>query len=231
LGAGEWGVAAGSYAGDATAAFERITIYEYVGEGTAESTTAQSDDEAQPAFYPVLETTFDDGDAGPYWIGTDELSDFRVIDGWYAMSMQEGYWYHNIAGSTANVTDGAIVVDVALDGRGVAGLIGRYTPSGDAGSFYTCWIDDTAAAGCHALIDGEWYELFAAPAGSFQLQEVNRLSLAIVGDIVSFAVNGATITEFQDASLTGGAWGLYIETYDGPFTMYVDQVTILAYSE
>jgi hypothetical protein len=175
----------------------------------------------------LVEDGFDSADTTAFFLGTTDYgTTAEIVDGWYTVTVPSG-WQVLDAVVTDGLADGVVVADVSLAGNGSAGVVGRSLTEADGTfSFYLCWLDTAGAAGCHAMVRGEWVELLTAGDAAIALLEVNRLSLVIIGETLSFSINDQEIGTLTDAALAAGSWGVYADAYEGATTARFDTVVI-----
>lgn len=214
---GSWGLATSCYEGECSGSFDFIDVYAY-GAATSDASTT------------VVGTGFNGDQAELFFTGEGDWGFANINDGWYAISLAQGYYFPNMIGSTEGIANGIITADIAYDGDGAFGLVARLSYNEDgAASYYVCWVNSSAFSNCHVVVDGSWYEIEGAAGAEVALEEINRLSLGVLGDQILFAVNGQIVADVRDTTLPAGAMGFYHETFGNAsanFTTFVDAVMV-----
>ncbi len=214
---GSWGIATTCYEGYCTGNFDFVDIYSY-GPLANEATTS------------LIATDFDGAQHDSFFTGEGDWGFASINDGWYTVSLAPGVYFPNMIYGTEGMTGGTLTADIAIDGEGAVGLVSRlsYNDEGYA-SYYVCWVNSYAFANCHVVVDGEWYEIDGAAGAEVTLEEINRLSLGIVGEQLVFAVNGQVVADITDGTLQTGAMGFYHEAFGDAsqnFNSFVDAVNV-----
>jgi hypothetical protein len=201
-------------------------FYSYIDSVTVQ--TVGTDETVDGDYQTVFASDMTENDLGLY-VDQGEWGATSFVDGWYATELASGWWFPNTIAGTDSVQDGYMTAVVALDGIGSTGLVAR-TQYGDAGlSYYVCWISYDAYAGCHVVVDGEWYQL-AITEQPIALQDVNEISLGMFGAEIYFMVNGELVVQAYDETLASGDWGFFTEAFDGEGVVsYVDFVALDQY--
>lgn len=178
-------------------------------------------------FEIVIEESFDSETS--LFIGETQYGTVTdLFAGYYFMIVPEGGWQNIVYDQVLDIRDGAIVVDVELQGDGAVGLVARSNVDSDGTfNFYLCWISTESTAGCHASIRSEWVELFRTDPGSIELQTQNEVRLYVFDDLLIFELNGSEVGTATDTTLFDGAWGVYAESFSGEFTAYFDYLILV----
>jgi hypothetical protein len=151
-----------------------------------------------------------------------------VVDGAYAIQLPANYWQISVTDDSAAPIDGVAVADVTLAPDAYAGLVGRDL-SADDGSYvvYICWMGGDGSAGCSLNQNNEWSSLFSLDPGTVGVQDVNTLTMAVVGGDITFAIGDTIVGSASDSTATAGYWGLYAESSaDTAATLVFDNVAI-----
>jgi hypothetical protein len=182
-------------------------------------------------FQTVLGSDMTENDLDLY-IDQGEWGATDFVDGWYATELAPGWWFPNTIAGTETVQDGMMTAVVALDGIGSTGLVARTQYSDTGTSYYVCWISYDAYAGCHVVVNDEWYALFITEE-PIALQDVNEISMGVLGSEIFFLVNGEVVVQVVDETLATGEWGFFTEAFTGEgangVVSYVDSVTLDQY--
>jgi hypothetical protein len=150
-----------------------------------------------------------------------------LSSGSYGMIVPEKAWQNIIIDWVPELGDGTISALIELEGEGAAGLVARSNTSADGTfHFYLCWLSSDQAAGCHVSLNSEWVELFRTESGAVAVQTANEVLLYVVGDQLSFEVNGVEIGTANESTLLSGEWGLYAESYAGEFTAWFEHLSL-----
>jgi hypothetical protein len=178
----------------------------------------------------IYDDNFDDGDAGTLFVGTtDTGSSAAVIEGAYGATAPAGYWQTFSIGGTEQVSNGVMWGTVSLVGSGgAAGFSARQYNSDDGGYWLViCWIDSSGAAGCHENRSNEFVEILRVEPGTIAIQETNVFILSLAASGLYFEVNEQEVGTATVSDLSPGAWGLYVETYEGSeSSAYFDDITV-----
>jgi hypothetical protein len=215
---GSWGLATVCYEGDCAGSFDYVDVYDY---GTASN-------KASTATIIATDFTGDQGDS--FYTGQGDWGSADINDGWYTVSLAPGLYFPNMIAGTDDVNDGTITADIAFDGEGSIGVIARlsYNEDGSA-NFYVCWVSSYAFANCRVVVNDEWYSLEGSKGVDVALEEINRLSLGVMGDEIFFTVNGQVVSDVSDATLPTGAMGFFHEAFSDSsnyFNTFVDAVNV-----
>lgn len=215
---GSWGLATSCYEGSCSGNFDFVDVYSYSGLSN------------EAPMSTVIATEFDGEQADSFFTGEGDWGFASINDGWYTVSLAPGVYFPNGIAGTENVTDATMTADVAIDGDGAIGLVARlsYNDNGDA-SYYVCWVNSYAFSNCHVVVDGTWYEIEGAEGADVTLEEINRLSLGIMGEQLVFAVNGQVVADVTDSTLQSGAMGFYHDAFADAsqnFNSFVDAVNV-----
>jgi hypothetical protein len=111
------------------------------------------------------------------------------------------------------VSDGVETTDAAQTGNGSPGVVARETvhPDGTA-DFYLCLVVPDGSAGCYLVVNNQFTQLATVPAGTIQFSgDTAQLTLAVVGQQLTFAVDGTIVLTATDGQLASGGWGVYGE--------------------
>jgi hypothetical protein len=199
--------------------------------------------EAPPAEEPAGEATNNSGDDSTAVIASDfsedngewptgENDDFagKVVDGRYELQLKTSQQYLTVSPDAASdVADGAISTEVTINGAtGYAGVMMRYKEENEQRSMYICWINNNGQFGCAKNINNSWTPLVSPKADdAVKVNDVNRITLAVIGNNILFDINDKEVASLTDDSLTGGAAGFYIENFDDPVVAYYDNTAIV----
>ncbi|MBN1437774.1 MAG: hypothetical protein JW929_00055 [Anaerolineales bacterium] len=99
---------------------------------------------------------------------------------------------------------------LGMNENGAFGLVCR---CGDPLNYYTFHISTDGRYWLYKQVDGAWTNLGSGTSG--EIRESNALELSCRGDTVSAAVNGTTVAEVADGSLTEGNAGLFAQPLGG----------------
>jgi S1-C subfamily serine protease len=194
-----------------------------------------------PASAPPCEDTVDfhlrlcdsfDSATSNWWFGRQDYFEAAIREGRYALSIfgQRTYPLSAVAGNIV-LLNGTIISNVYIEGDGVAGLLGRWTSSGD---YYDCWIDNGRRFGCFAMEGGTHQPLTkAATSAAIRPNKFNMLTLTMIGGNLLFRVNGETVAEISEVPFRGGQWGLFVSTGRGEDTLtaYYEDARIWEYDK
>jgi hypothetical protein len=168
-------------------------------------------------------------DAAPFYEGTNDSGiTMGLADGAYAIQLPANYWQISVTDDSAAPVDGVAVADVTLAPNAYAGLVGRDL-SADDGSYvvYICWMGSDGSAGCSLNQSNEWTTLFSLDPGTVAVQDVNTLTMSVVGGDITFAIGDTIVGSASDATATTGYWGLYAESpADAEATLVFDNVAV-----
>jgi len=169
-------------------------------------------------------------DAGSFPTGAaDNGYSLEVTDGMYVVTMPEGYWLNPLPSSPElTLRNGTVSVNVALaGGEGFAGVIGRQMFDADGNeAFLACGIYSDGSAGCYEFAGAEATETIFMVAGSFEMTQMNTLTLTIVDGWYSFDVNDVMMGEAYTAHEVDGNWGLFVQSMVGTFAAGFDWFTV-----
>jgi hypothetical protein len=177
-------------------------------------------------FQILAEETFDDSTR--LFVGETQYGiRTGLVEGYYGIAVPEGAWQNIVFDDMDRLDNGIIQAYVELEGRGAVGLVARsLTEREGTFTFYVCWLDTNAQAGCTASVQSQWVELFRAEPGTFPVETLNELVLIAHGTTIYFEVNGTTIGMTEDTTSSLGAWGLYAEGYQGTFLGWFDSLLL-----
>ena len=170
-------------------------------------------------------------DAAPFFEGTNDSGvTAGVANGAYSIQLPANYWQLAASDDSAAPSDGVVVADVTLAPNSYAGVAAR-DASAEDGSYavYICWLGAGGDAGCSLNVNNDWTALFSLDVGTVPVQDVNTLTLAVVGNQLTFAVGDTIVGSATDATITAGYWGMYAESpQDTAATLVFDNVAIYA---
>jgi S1-C subfamily serine protease len=208
----------------------KLAVIGTMGNEQAGGDTQGGDDQAQPdeAANLVINNNFDDGNAGTWPTGEEDGYSAQVTEGAYTVSITTDNMYLFLnPDEAAEIANGAVAAQVRPEGTGLAGVMARYSESGDQRSMYVCWINNDAKFGCSKDVNNSWTVVVKPQAHeAIKPNTNNKVVLAAVGNEFSFQVNDQELASFKDDSLTTGAWGVYAETTPGNFKAHYDHVAI-----
>ncbi|MEZ4570567.1 MAG: hypothetical protein R2849_09625 [Thermomicrobiales bacterium] len=147
--------------------------------------------------------------------------------------LRASYFPNAIAG-TDGVNEGTTTADAAFNGEGAFGVIARLSYNDDGtDNYYVCWVNSYGFANCNVVVNDAWYEIDGSAGVEVALEDINRLSMGVMGDQIFFGVNGQIVTDAIDSTLPSGAMGFYHEAFgdsDAGFTSFIDAVNVEAIS-
>ncbi len=198
------------------------------GSGAAE--TAVANDGGNTGDISIVLASNFDTDTGDWPVGDDPDYAASVIDGSYEMVLRSPQQYLTVTpDKAANMTDGAISTELRIsEATGYGGVIMRYNETDGKRSMYVCWISNAGQYGCSKAISNEWTTV-AEPANDdvIKKNDVNRITMAAIGNEISLDINDKQVASFTDDSLTSGGTGFYIENFDDPVTVRFDNTAIV----
>ncbi len=191
--------------------------------GGNEQPAAQTNDDAL-----IVNNSFDDGDAGTWPTGTEDGYSATVADGAYTLNLETDNMYLFLhPEEAASMGNGAIAVHLRPEGTGLAGVMARYSESGDARSMYVCWINNNSKFACSKDVNNSWTVIVEPQASAaIKPNDYNKLILYGTGNQFSFSINDQEVATFTDDALASGGWGMYAETTPGNFKAHYEHVAI-----
>ena len=153
-------------------------------------------------------------DAAPFFVGTTDSGVITsVANGVFSIQVPVNIWSVIASNQTSSPPDGLIVADVALAPNSFGGVFGRYLVAADGTySVYICWISTDGNAGCRLNVNNVWTSLFELGPGAVTVQDVNTLTMSIVGGEITFAVGNTIVGSATDPTITAGYWGMYAQS-------------------
>ena len=170
-------------------------------------------------------------DATPFYEGTtDSGITMGVADGAYSIQLPANFWQISVTDDSAAPDDGVIVADLSIADGAYGGVVARDLIAQDGSyALYICWLGYDGSAGCSLNENNDWTTLFSVDSGTVPLQDVNTLTMSVVGSTIAFAVGDTIYGSADDTNVVGGYWGLYAESpQDAGATVVFDNVALFA---
>ncbi|MEZ4521948.1 MAG: hypothetical protein R3A46_09955 [Thermomicrobiales bacterium] len=182
----------------------------------------------------VVATDFNGEQADSFYIGEGDWGYADINEGFYTVALAPGLYFPNAIAGTDGVNEGTITADAAFNGEGAFGVIARLSYNDDGtDNYYVCWVNSYGFANCNVVVNDAWYEIDGSAGVEVALEDINRLSMGVMGDQIFFGVNGQLVTDAIDSTLPSGAMGFYHEAFgdsDAGFTSFIDAVNVEAIS-
>ncbi len=152
--------------------------------------------------------TKDDGD---WYTGSSSAVTATIANGQYNITVAAGSDYFFNPGSVPDSADLSVQADVSLQDA-FAGLAVRYQKDADGNlSYYDCYIFIDGTYGCGYEIGGQYNYIVQSEASSaIKAGQTNTLALTVVGDAITFNINGTDVKTFNDSKLSSGSIALEV---------------------
>lgn len=140
--------------------------------------------------------------------------DESVAGGRYILRVADGVTHLEGPHPPLIVSDGQITAIVRLNGHGQVGLAARMDQTFQTG--YAFWIDRSGRCGAARFMGETETTLFAVYDSAIFPNGDNVLTMQIVGDLLTFMVNGRAVYTYTDQTpLPAGNWGMYASSEPG----------------
>jgi hypothetical protein len=129
----------------------------------------------------------------------------------------DGYFTFSTPRKVAPLGDGEVRSIVRAQGKGEIGVMARQSGPQNEWNLLACWITNARQYGCTQWRNGTAQALTPAHAdGSIKPNHDNTLLLRVVGNQLTFSVNGRTVNHaVERRPLATGGWGVYVASRFG----------------
>ncbi len=152
--------------------------------------------------------TKDDGD---WYTGSSSAVSASIANGQYNITVGAGSDYFFNPGSVPDSSDLSVQTDVSQKDAFV-GVAVRYTQDADGNlSYYDCFLVGDNTYGCGVEVKGQFnYLVQSETSSAIKVGQTNTLTLTVVGNTITFNINGTDVKTLTDSSLTQGSIALEV---------------------
>ena len=149
-------------------------------------------------------------DTGDWYTGDTDSATVAISGGAYNVTFKKPRLYNVYRPSSVPAAgDQGLAADVTVK-AGYAGLALRFTASSDnKWTYYDCFVNTGDQFGCGIEVQDK-YTALVQPAASPAIKhgQANRLQLTVVGNTLTFSINGTQVASFSDSTIQNGTIGL-----------------------